>query len=79
MVEEILGWGNGAHRQRKVWKKSGGDGVAAVDYVLGKTASSDPEPRSAPVSLVGSAAAPGRCSAVRPPRAWLTQSQPKPT
>jgi len=40
MVEEILGWGNGAHRQRKVWKAAEGDGAAVVDYVLGKTASS---------------------------------------
>ena len=27
MVEQILGWGNGAHRQRKVWKEADGDGA----------------------------------------------------
>jgi carboxylate-amine ligase len=41
MMEEILGRGNGAHRQRKVWKATDGDGSAVVDYVLDKTASTD--------------------------------------
>ena len=80
LVEEILGSGNGAHRQRKVWMevwggrrrrrrlRAGEDGVERTRGVSSRVS-----------PVVSSAAAPGRCSAFRPPRARRTQSQPKPT